>query len=198
MTQETMDPSPAARLAARPALGVRPVRMGHLGLIVRDLDRMVSWYETVLGLRISDRMPYGEDTPYHEGVWMRCGTDHHVFSIFGLRDPAAGGSGGPLHHIAFEMPSFEDLRRAARLAREQGRRIHGMRNGGPGCQLRLYLLDPEDNVIELYWGLDQVGWDGAARPYPPIEDVDLEEIDVDAWLAWKGSEFGSRADPTGA
>jgi catechol-2,3-dioxygenase len=166
--------------------------VGHLGLIVRDLDGMVAWYEAVLGLRVSDRMAYGEDTPYHEGVWMRCGTDHHVFSLFRLREQPAEGGSGPLHHIAFEMASFEDLRRVTRHAREHGLRIHGMRSGGPGCQLRLYLLDPEDNVIELFWGLDQVGWDGATRPFPPIEEIDLEEIDIDAWLAWKGSEFGGR------
>lgn len=46
--------------------------------------------------------------------------------------------------------------------------------------------EPEGNLVELYWALDQVGWDGRSRPYPPIEEVDLETFDVAAFLAWKG------------
>lgn len=72
------------------------------------------------------------------------------------------------------------------------------RRRGPGCQLRLYFWDPEDNLIELYWGLDQIGWDGRARPYPPLTSIDLESFDVDAWLEAKGSELLAGAPPATA
>ena len=98
---------------------VRPRRIGHIGLISRDLDRLVAWYEEVLGFQVSDRMPYPEDHPFYEGVWMRCNSDHHVLSAFGLRetpspsgDPRAMNVPG-FHHVAYEMESFEDLRRIA-------------------------------------------------------------------------------------
>jgi catechol-2,3-dioxygenase len=96
-----------------------------------------------------------------------------------------------LHHVAFEMASFADLRRAAQAVREHRLPLQGMRTGGPGCQLRLYLWDPEGNIIELYWALDQIGWDGRTRPFPPVENVDLESLDVDRWLEAKGPEFAS-------
>ena len=44
-------------------------------------------------------------------------------------------------------------------------------------------------MVELFWGLDQIGWDGSTRPYPPLQTIDLETMDIDEWLAWKGPEF---------
>jgi catechol 2,3-dioxygenase len=161
---------------------------------VRDLEGIVEFYERALGLQVSDRLPYPKDAPFHEAVFLRCNTEHHVMSIFGLRDapeppkdPRAPRPG--LHHFAFEVATFEDLQRAARYVKEHGIPLQGMRSGGPGSQLRVYFWDPEDNMIELFWAMDHVGWDGATREYPPIEPVDLESFDVDAWLSWKGPEF---------
>jgi catechol 2,3-dioxygenase-like lactoylglutathione lyase family enzyme len=164
---------------------------------------MVDFYQEVMGFRVSDRMPYPADAPFSEGVWLRCGTDHHVLALFGLREapPPSADARNPrpgMHHMAFELTSFEELRAAARYVRGRGLPLRGVRGGGPGCQLRLYFWDPEDNLIELYWALDQIGWDGVARPYPPIEEVDLETLEVDAWLAWKGPEFQAAAAPRSA
>jgi catechol-2,3-dioxygenase len=173
---------------------VRPRRIGHIGLLARDLEGFVEFYERVVGLQVSDRMPFSEDYPYYEGVWMRCNSDHHVISVFGLRDttewPSTARAARPgLHHLAFEMASFEDLQRAVRYVKEHEISLQGMRTGGPGVQLRLYIWDPEDNIVELYWAMDQVGWNGRTRPYPPVTPVDLETIDVEEWLAMKGPEF---------
>jgi catechol-2,3-dioxygenase len=171
-------------------MGVRPRRIGHFGLIAVDMERVAAFYREVLRMDESDRMDFPDTSPFAEAIWLRCNTDHHVISIFRLRDPPphweTGRAAAPgLHHIAFELDTFEQLRDAARYARENGVPIDGMRTGGPGTQLRLYLLDPEGNVVELYWGIDQIGWDGRSRVYPPIEDVDLETLDVEAWLASK-------------
>lgn len=181
-------------------MSVRPRRIGHIGLVARDLARMVAFYEDTLGMLVSDRMPYPEDSPFEEAVWLRINTDHHVISMFGLRDGGDGNGSDRearpgMHHVAFEMESFEDLRQIARHVREAAIPLQGVRTGGPGCQLRLYFWDPEDNLIELYWALDQIGWDGASRPFPPVEAIDLEAFDVDAWLEWKGPAFKPDAAP---
>jgi catechol 2,3-dioxygenase len=170
-------------------MGVRPLRLGHVGLAVRDMDRMVEFYRTVLDMQVSDRMAYPNGAPLVEGTWLRCNSDHHVLALFTPRAPASGETPGAygLHHIAFELASLEELRRAARCVTEHHGPPRAVRQGGPGCQVRVYFPDPEGNLVELYWALDQVGWDGRSRPYPPIEDVDLETFDVDAFLAWKAS-----------
>lgn len=170
-------------------MGVRPLRLGHVGITVRDMARMVEFYRTVLGLEVSDVMSYPAGAPLAEGTWLRCNADHHVLALFRPGDLPGGEARGPLglHHVAFEMASFEELRRAARHVTERHGPPRAVRQGGPGCQLRVYFPDPEGNLVELYWALDQVGWDGRSRPYPPIEDVDLETFDVAAFLAWKGA-----------
>ncbi|MGH2872281.1 MAG: VOC family protein [Solirubrobacteraceae bacterium] len=173
----------------------RPRAIGHVGLIARDLNRFVEFYERVLGFRVSDWMTFPPESPFAEGVWMRCNSVHHVISVFRPKQEppdtlSTARSATPgLHHMGFEMSSLADLLSAVRYAREQGLEIQGMRTGGPGMQLRLYIWDPEDNIVELYWGMDQVGWDAASRPYTPVATIDLEEFDIDAWLEMKGIEF---------
>jgi catechol-2,3-dioxygenase len=149
---------------------------------------MVDFYRTVLGMEVSDRMAYPEGGALAEGAWLRCSGDHHVLALFRYARPPATDApdGAPgLHHVAFELGSFEELRRAARFVREVHGPLQAVRQGGPGCQLRIYFRDPEGNLVELYWMLDQIGWDGRSRPYPPIEEIDLETFDVEAFLAWK-------------
>jgi catechol 2,3-dioxygenase len=166
--------------------GVR--RLGHIGLIASNLEEMSAFYQDLLGFQLSDQHEFPESSPYREGVWLRCNTDHHVLSIFDLRDPANDGGAGDgqgLHHFAFEMESFAALRQTAKVVRERGLRIQGQRTGGPGNQLRFYFWDPEGNLIELYWYLDQIGWDGKVRDYPEITNIDIETFDIDAWIASK-------------
>ena len=33
-----------------------------------------------------------------------------------------------------------------------------------GCQVSVEFLDPDGHHLELYWGVDQIGYDGRARP----------------------------------
>jgi catechol 2,3-dioxygenase len=179
---------------------VRPVRFGHIGLAARDLERMVEFYENALDMQISDRMAYPEDSPFYEGVWLRINTDHHVISLFGLRDASATDAAGMgrrprpgVHHIGFEVASFADLQSILDYARSHDVPVHATRSGGPGNQLRIYLLDPEENIVELYFAMDQVGWDGATRPFSPIEEIDLDGFDIESWLTGKGPEFKAGA-----
>lgn len=174
-----------------------------MGLVARDLDRMIDFYCDVLGMKVADTLTMPADSPYSRAAWLRLGTDHHVLSMFELEDAGLPtedprGPGRSLHHFAFEMHTFEELREAARTVRERDIPLHGMRTGGPGWQLRLYIWDPEDNQIELYWGLDQIGWDGKSRPFPALTSIDLESFDVDAWLELKGQEFARDGAPLGS
>ena len=177
-------------------MGIRPRRLQHVGLVAGDLEAMVEFYCEVLDLRVSDRMPYPDDFPITEGVFLRCNSDHHVVSLFGARNPLPPGDGDSrredklgLHHFAFELASFEELRAAVRYVRGRDLPVRSVRHGGPGSHLRIYFWDPEDNLIELFWALDSVGWDGVSRQWPQLEEVDVESFDVEAWLEWKGPDF---------
>src|SRR5665213_4237630 len=136
--------------------------MGHLGIVVRDLDRAIAFYTEVVGLRLTERFEYPEEAVGHgvtvaAGAFVRCDSTHHCISIFSLHADiaAAAGTAAPglvpgLHHIAFEMATPEELLAKFRLVRERGAEIVQARRGGPGNQPRFYIRAPDGNLLEFY------------------------------------------------
>ena len=167
---------------------LRVGRIGHVGIAVRDMDRTVKFYTEVLGMKLTEQFNYGQDEVGHgvavlAGSFVRSGSTHHCLSIFTLRhavEPPVAPAFG-LHHIAFEMSSSDDLLALYQRFEERNVPIVNARKGGPGNQPRFYGRDPDGNLLEFYWNIDQIGWDGIARPYPPIEEIDLTEFDFDAF-----------------
>lgn len=169
----------------------RVARLGHVGIAVSDLDRSVSFYTDVLGMRLTEIFRYDKEKVGHgvavlAGAFVRGWEDtiHHRLSIFTLRDPSpqqpdARALG--LHHIAFEMDSSDDLVALYRRFKDQEVPIVNARIGGPGNQPRFYGLDPDGNLLEFYWNIDHVGWDGIPRAYPAIQEIELEDFDFDAY-----------------
>ncbi|MCH6546224.1 MAG: VOC family protein [Deltaproteobacteria bacterium] len=49
---------------------LRPRRLGHVGIFVKDLERTKKFYTEVVGLKVSDELP-------GKAVFMRCSNDHH-------------------------------------------------------------------------------------------------------------------------
>jgi len=170
-------------------MSVSVARIGHVGITVADLDRTVDFYCRLLGLRLTERFEYGESEAGHgtdvtAGAFVRCDSTHHCISFFVLRDGGEASVGRRslgLHHLAFELRTPEDLLAKYRQFRGAGVPIVNARRGGPGNQPRFYARDPDGNLLEFYWGIDSIGWDGRPREYGPIEEINLEEFDFDAY-----------------
>ena len=134
-------------------------KIGHVVLNVSDLDAAVRFYTEVLGLRVSDRYP---DAMVPGGmVFLRCNTDHHGVAL-------VGGAGRPdqssLNHFAFEVGTIDEVFRARTWLRKHGVPIHFEGRRRAGCQVAIEFKDPDGNNLEIYWGLDQIGSEGVARP----------------------------------
>jgi catechol 2,3-dioxygenase len=166
------------------------MRIAHVGLAVRDLDRALAFYTDLAGLRLTERFAYpdavtGHGTGVAAAAFLRCDSTHHSLVLFALRGgaaPAAATALG-LHHFAFELPTPAELIAKYRALKAAGVPIVNSRIGGPGNQPRFYARDPDGNLVEFYWGIDQIGWDGRTRPYPPIAEIDLERFDFEAFAA---------------
>lgn len=167
-----------------------PTKIGHVAIAVRDLDRSVAFYRDTVGLQLTECFEYPVDEVGHgvavsAGAFVRCGTTHHCLSLFtykpGVVTEVEGMVYG-LHHIAFELPTPERLVEIYRHVKDCGAEIVNAREGGPGNQPRFYARDPDGNLLEFYWGIDQVGWDGIPREYPPITQIDLEDFDFEAYF----------------
>ena len=135
-------------------------KIGHVVLMVADLERSIAFYTGVLGFKVSDI--YGDDMMPGGMVFMRCNTDHHGVALIG------GASGAPnkrgLHHMAFEVSTLDDVIRARNFLRECGATIVFEGRRRAGVQIAVEFLDPDGHNLEIYWGLDQIGSDGKARP----------------------------------
>lgn len=171
------------------------VRIGHLGIVVGDLERAIDFY-TRVGLRLTERFEYAEEIGHGVAVsaaaFMRCDEAHHSLSIFTLRNLGRSPDDRPLaperelgyglHHIAFELTTPENLLAKYRQLKEAGAPIVSARRGGPGNQPRFYARDPDGHLLEFYWGIDRVDWeDGRLPRFDPVEEIDLEQFDFEGF-----------------
>ena len=156
-------PVDRAQLAAirKPrGLPFRIGKLGHVVLHVADLERSVRFYVEVLGLEISD--VYGDDMMPGGMVFLRWNTDHHGIALIGgLRGPAENVE---LNHLAFEVGSLDEVLRVREHLKAHDVQIDFDGRRRAGCQLAVEFRDPDNHRLEIYWGLDQIGSDGVARP----------------------------------
>jgi catechol 2,3-dioxygenase-like lactoylglutathione lyase family enzyme len=141
----------------RPPFAVR--KIGHAVVYVSDLERSKRFYTEVLGFQVSDVYP-GSMMPGGM-VFLRCNGDHHCLALVG------GGDTGPdrsLHHLAFELATLDEVFRARDHLQKAGAKIVYQGRRRAGCQVSVEFLDPDGHHLELYWGVDQIGSDGRARP----------------------------------
>lgn len=146
---------------ARPrGLPFRVNKIGHVVLNVSDLARSTRFYTELLGFEVSD--VYGDTMMPGGMVFLRCNGDHHGVALVGGLDGPARGDG--FHHMAFEVSSLDEVVRARDHLRRHGVAIDFEGRRRAGCQIAVEFRDPDGYRLEVYWGIDQIGSDGNARP----------------------------------
>ena len=128
------------------------VRIGHVHLKVADLERALRFYCGVLGFEITQR--YGA-----QAAFVSAGGYHHHIGLntwesLGGSPPPTGRTG--LYHTAIPYPTRTALAVARRRVLEAGVVLDGASDHG--VSEALYLRDPDDNGVELYWDRPQEEW----------------------------------------
>lgn len=128
------------------------VRIGHVHLKVADLQRALDFYCNVLGFELTQR--YGT-----QAAFVSAGGYHHHLGLntwesLGGRPPPRGSTG--LFHAAILYPTRADLADALRRLIAAGIPLDGASDHG--VSEALYLRDPDENGIELYWDRPADRW----------------------------------------
>jgi catechol-2,3-dioxygenase len=129
-------------MTAATASGV-PTMLGHIALRVRDIDRAVDFYSNALGLKLHSK-------PGGRMAFLGSRPDaSHEIALFPLPADAEGPDPKRvgMYHMAWEMPSFEDLQALHQRLVDQGREIVGYSEG----QCNVMFLDPDGNELEAIW-----------------------------------------------
>ncbi|CAN5452842.1 VOC family protein [soil metagenome] len=127
-------------------------RIGHVHLKVADLDRAMGFYCGVLGFQLMQR--YGD-----QAAFISAGGYHHHIGLNtweskGGKPPAPGTTG--LFHTAILYPTRAALADALHRVRDAGIQLDGASDHG--VSEALYLRDPDQNGVELYWDRPEADW----------------------------------------
>ncbi len=128
------------------------VRIGHVHLKVADLERALRFYRDVLGFELTQR--YGPGAAFLSAG----GYHHHIglntWESLGGSPPPPGTTG--LYHTAILYPTRAELAVALRRVLEARIPLDGAADHG--VSEALYLRDPDDNGVELYWDRPRDEW----------------------------------------
>src|SRR5207248_11556705 len=132
------------------------VRIGHVHLKVADLERALQFYCGVLGFELTqrrgDRAAFVSAGGYHHHIAL------NTWESLGGSPPPPGTTG--LYHLAILYPTRPSLADALRRLIAANIDLDGASDHG--VSEALYLRDPDQNGIELYWDRPKAQW-----PYTP-------------------------------
>lgn len=152
-------------------------RIGHVHLKVADIQRSLGFYCSLLGFELMTM--YGEDAAF-----ISAGGYHHHIGLntwFSKNSSPAPRNTTGLFHTAILYPTRKEL--ATIFQRLQDKKYPLTGASDHGVSEALYLNDPDENGVELYWDRPKDQWpqkpDGSVDIYTrplDIEDL-LRELD---------------------
>jgi len=132
-------------------------RIGHVHLKVADLDRALAFYCSVLGFQLMQR--FGPSAAFISAG----GYHHHIglntWESQNGQPPAPGTTG--LYHLAIVYPTRADLGQALKTLIAHNIPLDGAADHG--VSEALYLRDPDQNGVELYWDRPRDSWPHTAN-----------------------------------
>lgn len=131
------------------------VRIGHVHLSVSDLDRAIAFYRDAIGFTVTvDGRPVNLPV-----VFLAAGDYHHHLALNTFQ--SSGGSPSPtghtgLYHLAILYPDRRCFVQAVARVLAHGGLIESGRDHG--ATVSVYLKDPDQNGIELYYDRPREEW----------------------------------------
>ncbi len=169
-------------MSSRSTQRIRPRKLGHIVLMVRDIERSVAFYTEVLGLEVSDWI--GDQM-----CFLRCGADHHDLALAQISADAPDRNDLPrysrpgLEHFSYLVDDFREMERAVEVLKAHDIEIvRGIGKHGPGENCFLVFKDPDGNNVEIYCEMRQIT---SEDPHAPS----VWERNLDSFDQWRFERF---------
>ena len=148
------------------------VDIGHVHLKVADIDRALAFWSGVLGFELTQRLG-------SQAAFVSAGGYHHHIGLNTWESagaPPAPRNTTGLFHVAVRYPDRKTLADAVRRVLDAGIPLEGASDHG--VSEALYLRDPDDNGVELYWDRPNEKWpkkpDGSLQMF--THPLDLHDL----------------------
>jgi catechol 2,3-dioxygenase-like lactoylglutathione lyase family enzyme len=141
----------------------KPVRIGPVSIFVEDIDAAERFYTDRLGLRKSEESTVAG----HRVLFLRANTEHHSLTLLPLelRSVLGAREGSTLLAFGVQVGSYEQLRAAKTFLEEKGVKLIDLpQEIHQGVDYVIHAVSPDGHVMQLYYYMEQVGWDGRVRP----------------------------------
>src|ERR1700737_2792536 len=145
---------------------LRVVGLGHIGLFVRDIDRMAGFYRDFLGMQVTKRSPDGS------AVFLSSDSERVDHEIALMTGRPAGETPRLIQQISLRVGSLDDLREFYLRLVHEGFTIDRVVThlSAIGC----YFYDPEGNRTEVFWLTGRPSWVMVGIPI----DITRSTIDI--------------------
>lgn len=143
-------------------------RIGHIHLKVSDLERSLQFYRDLLGFEVQQY--YGDNA-----VFISAGGYHHHIGLntwYSKNGPPAPVKAAGLFHTAILYPTRKDLAAAVKRLVDVKYPLTGASDHG--VSEAIYLNDPDENGVELYWDRPQAEW-----PRDPNGKIQMVSLALD-------------------
>jgi catechol-2,3-dioxygenase len=134
-------------------MSIPVARLNHAVLFVRDAERAAEFYTSVFGFEVVGKELGGQ------AIFLRSPLEgnHHDLGLFSVGPGAQNAPRGSvgLYHLAWEVPTIEDLANARDVLAEAGA-LGGASDHG--VSKSLYGHDPDGNEFEVMWRVPREAW----------------------------------------
>jgi catechol 2,3-dioxygenase len=146
---------------------LQPLRIGHVVLKVRDLDRSLAFYRDFLGFKVVSELSNVMIFLAADGV------NHHDLALLrvGAQAPSPVSTAVGLYHVAIQLADFEAVQAAHALLTERGL-LRGAIDHG--VTRSLYTADPDGNEIELYCDAPRSEWEGRVNEAMTVKPLVID------------------------
>jgi catechol-2,3-dioxygenase len=148
-------------------------RVGPVKLFVDDYEKLTRWHTAVMGFTLTEEVRWqGERCAF-----LRCNNEHHSLGIFPKSWRKKLGLSETTSNLSFglQLANYRQLQDAVQFLRGHGVRVETdiiPPELHPGIDYAAYAFDPDGHCLELYYSMEQVGWDGKPRPQELRRKVD--------------------------